>query len=91
MDEVNVMAVYCKDCKFLHRNFFDQEIVTCEVIKKVERTDPVTGPYTDIVRDEPVNPHTRNTDCKCPFYQKTFMKGIWDKMWEDNYDGYDGN
>ena len=71
------MKVYCINCKFLHFNFLDNDIVSCEVKHEWSKVvDPVHGTHYIKVPVTQYHPSNRNRDFDCEYYKR-----IWWKFW----------
>ena len=74
--------VYCKDCKYLHHNFFDYDIVYCEKnYEKKLRNDPIYGEKAYVKIEIPVkHPTVRNKNFDCEYFDLRFELKIKNKM-----------
>ena len=71
--------VYCKDCKFIHYNWFDSAILTCErkygLVYKVKH--PVYGEVEEENLVAKMHPTDRNRDLDCRYFEPKLMVRIW--------------
>lgn len=74
--------VYCKDCKFLHRNTFDYGILTCErkygIPYKVK--DSIKGEIEEANLLPVLHPTIRNNDLNCGYFEPRLMVRIWNMI-----------
>ena len=71
--------VYCKDCKFLHRNWFDHELLTCERKYGFPYTvkHPVNGELEARQLLAKMHPTDRNHDIQCMWFEPKLIVRIW--------------
>ena len=71
--------VYCKDCRFLHHNWFDHDIVTCE--KKYGKPHKVKHSVHGEIEEEnlidTMHPTVRNSDFDCRYFEPKLLVRIW--------------
>jgi hypothetical protein len=72
------MKVFCKNCKFLHHNFFDYNILTCCATYEHTITDPIVGERLLNIRAIRMHPVDRNQGFNCKYYKRSFWK-FWVK------------
>ena len=69
MDEKE--RLICNDCRFLHHNHFDYNIISCEVkYEKIKKNNCVRGDYYENVAIPTRHPTVRNRDFNCKYFTK---------------------
>lgn len=65
--------VFCKKCKWLHRNFFDRSLLSCEPKEFESYDDPIDGESRSIVSVPERHPSCRNEDLDCEYFTLSLM------------------
>ncbi len=74
--------VYCKKCRFLHYNWFDGDILTCE--RKYGNPSkfihPVYGEKEEVNLLPILHPTVRNHNLDCMWFEPKLMVRIWNMI-----------